>query len=88
MTLTIEFPDELEQQVLAEAKQQQVSPESIVVQSVAELFQAKAALSRSTALLRAQKQPFTSQAELRASQPLAATSTLETLLQLRNEARY
>ena len=34
MALMIEFSDELEQQVLAEARQQQVSPESIVVQSV------------------------------------------------------
>ena len=87
MTLTIELPDELEQQVLAEAEQQQLPPERIIVQSVAELFQAKAALSTRTALLRAKKQPFTNQAELRASQPLAA-STLETLLQLRNEVRY
>ena len=37
---------------------------------------------------KAQKQPLTSQAQLRAAQPVAKTSCLETLQELRNEARY
>ena len=35
-TLTIELTDELEQQVMVQAKQQQVSPESIVLQSLSQ----------------------------------------------------
>ncbi len=38
ITLTIELSDELEQQVMVQAKQQQVSPESIVVQSLNQSF--------------------------------------------------
>ena len=38
ITLTIELSDELEQQVMVEAKQQQVSPESIVLQSLSQTF--------------------------------------------------
>ncbi len=34
ITLTIELTDELEQQVMIQAKQQQLSPESIVLQSL------------------------------------------------------
>ena len=37
-TLTIEFTDELEQQMMVQAKQQQVSPESIVLQSLSQFF--------------------------------------------------
>ncbi len=87
-TLTIELTDELEQQVMVKAKQQQVSPESIVLQSLSQSFCPLDPETSQNTLATPKKQPLTSLAQLRGTQPRAKTSSLETLQQLRDEARY
>jgi len=95
ITLTIELSDELEQQVMVQAKQQQVSPESIVVQSLNQSFCFLDSDPSQNTLTTFKKQPLTSLAELRSlraakrsTQSRAKTSSLETLQQLRDEERY
>ncbi len=88
ITLTIELSDELEQQVMVQAKQQQVAPESIVVQSLNQSFCFLDSETSQNTLATIQKQPLTSLAELRATQSRAKISSLKTLQQLREEERY
>ena len=88
ITLTIELSDELEQQVMVQAKQQQVSPESIVVQSLNQSFCFLDSDPSQNTLTTFKKQPLTSLAELRATQSRAKISSLKTLQQLREEERY
>ena len=73
---------------MIQAKQQRVSPESIVLQSLSQSFCPLYPETSQNILATSKKQPLTSHAQLRATQPRAKTSSLETLQQLRDEARY
>ena len=64
-----------------------LTPENIVLQSLSQSFCPLDPETNQNTLATSKKQPLTSHTKLRATQPRAKTSSLETLQQLRNEAR-